>query len=171
MKIVFVTSFLTVFGGAGKFLRDYANKFCENGHDITIVAQKIDKKNYVFDDRISLIEVGGRIQTHPLHWIRFNKIKKRYLDVLKRLNSDLFISLHFPSNYICSCLSKIKKIKHIYYCFEPFRAFHDREFILNAPYLKKIIFRLLKLFYKKYDIKGAQNADEIICISKFIKRN
>ena len=41
MKIVFVISHLTVFVGAGKFLMDYANKFCEKGHSITIVTQKI----------------------------------------------------------------------------------------------------------------------------------
>ena len=170
MKITFVTSFLTVFGGAGKFLRDYANKFCEKGHDITVVAQKIDQKSYRFDNRISLIEVGGHLQTHPFHWIRFNKIKKKYVEILSNLDSDLLISLHFPSNYFCACFNKTKKIKHIYYCLEPFRAFHDKVFISNAPTFQKIIFWILKLRFKKFDIEGALAADKIISISNFIRK-
>ena len=55
MKIPFVTSHLTLFGGGGKFLRDYTDEFCKRGYDVSIIAQKIDKKLYNFNNKISLI--------------------------------------------------------------------------------------------------------------------
>ena len=170
MNITFVTSFLTIYGGAGNFLRDYANQLCENGHDITIVAQKIDRNNYQFDERILLIEVGGYLQSNPFHWIRFNKIKKKYLKILTQLNSDLFISSHFPLNYFCSQIKIRSNFRHINYCHEPFRYFHDKKFYSNTQFLLKILTFFLRLFFKKYDIKGTRNADMVICNSKFTKK-
>ena len=49
MNITFVASYLTVFGGGGVFLTNYANKLCEKGHSITVVSQKVDKKLYKFN--------------------------------------------------------------------------------------------------------------------------
>ena len=89
MKIAFVTSHMTVYTGAGKFLMDYANVFSEKGHEITVVAQKINQDNFKFNEKITLIEVSGPLPSNPFHWLRFKKIKKRYLKVLNRLDVDL----------------------------------------------------------------------------------
>jgi len=43
----------------GKVLIAYANKFAEIGHDVSIIAQKINRKNYKFNEKIVLFEVGG----------------------------------------------------------------------------------------------------------------
>ena len=76
MKIAFVTTHMTLFGGGGKFLRDFANKLCERGHQITIVAQVIDRNKYKFHDKVKLIQIGGPLPSNPLYWINFKRIKK-----------------------------------------------------------------------------------------------
>ncbi|MFX1276303.1 MAG: glycosyltransferase family 4 protein [Promethearchaeota archaeon] len=170
MNIVFVSSHLTVFVGYGKFLRDYANKFSELGHNITIVAQKINQNNYKFNKNIELIEIGGPILSSPLFWINFHNIKKKYVKVLNKIDCDLFISLNFPSNYFCASMEKKKGQKHVFYCQEPYRFFHDNDFYSHAPWNLKIISGILRFFFKKFDIIGARSTDNIISISDFIRK-
>lgn len=170
MKITFVTTHLTVFGGGGKFLMDYANKLSEKGHYITIIAQKIDRSNYKFNETVALIEIGAPLPSNPFYWLRFNKIKKKYLNSLNKLDNNLIISIHFPTNYICSNVMKKNRLKHIHFCLEPYRIFHDKNFYSSAPFFNRIKFWLLRTFFKKYDIEGTVDADEIICISDFIRK-
>lgn len=169
MKIAFVASHLTIYGGGGKFLVDYANKFCEIGHSVTIIAQKINKKMYKFKKKVSLKEVGGPLPSNPLFWLEFNKIKRNYLRIINQLDCDLFISLHFPTGYFCSNMEKRKKKKHIYLCLEPYRYFHDKRYYSSAPFLMRIISVFLRIFFKKYDMIGARSAAKMICISNFTR--
>ncbi len=169
MKIAFVTSHLTLFGGGGKFLMDYANRFNEKGYEITIIALKINQNRYRFNKDISLIEIDDFLPSNPLFWLKFKKIKKKFQKCLEELDFDIVISLNFPSNYFCSDLNKKNKTKHVYYCFEPYRYFHDKKFYSSAPFMLRISSWTLRLFFKKYDIKGALSAEDIICISKFIR--
>ncbi|MFW9896174.1 MAG: glycosyltransferase family 4 protein [Candidatus Thorarchaeota archaeon] len=169
MKITFVASHLTIYGGGGKFLLDYANILCENGHNITIIAQKINNEMYRFSKNISLIEVGGPLPSNPLFWFEFNKIKRRYLKVINQLECDIFVSLHFPTGYFCSKMDKRKKVKVLYFCLEPYRYFHDKRYYSSAPFFMRIISIFLRIFFKKFDIIGAKSADKMICISKFTR--
>jgi len=59
MKITFVTTHLTIYGGGSKFLVDYANELIKRGHEITVVSQKINYKHFQFDKGIEIIEIGG----------------------------------------------------------------------------------------------------------------
>ena len=170
MKIAFVTTHLTVFGGGGKFLRDYANKFSERGHKIIVVAQYINQLNFTFNDKVLLIQVGGPLPSNPLYWINFKKIKKNYLKILNKLDLDIIISIHFPTNYICSSMNKKDLLKHIHFCLEPFRLFHDKKFFSGIPFLKRIPLWFIKIFFIKYDFIGTISADEVISISKFIRK-
>lgn len=170
MKICFVTTHLIKIGGAHKFLRDYANYLSDRGHHITIIAQKIDQKIYKFLDKIVLYEVGGPLPSNPFYWLNFPNIKKRYLKLLNQINCDLLISLLFPSNYFCSKVNKNRFGKNLYYCFEPYRLFHDKKYIKYAPFILKIFSWISSLFFKKLDIKGVKSADYIICISNFIRK-
>ncbi len=70
MNLTFLTSHLTVFGGGGKFLMDFANNFYLREHTINIIAQKIDRNKYQFNKNINLIEVGGQLPSNPLHWLK-----------------------------------------------------------------------------------------------------
>ena len=169
MKIVFVTTHLTLVGGAGKFIIDYANKFCELGHNVSVIIQKIDRIIYKFDHKISIIEIGGPLPSSFFYWLLFKKIKKKYLKVLNRINCDIFFSHLFPTNYFCANICKKKNYKHIYYCHEPFRYFHDNLFFGNLSQIKKFLCLFFRLFFKKYDIKGTLKADNIICNSNFTR--
>ncbi|MFX0104822.1 MAG: glycosyltransferase family 4 protein [Candidatus Hodarchaeota archaeon] len=170
MKITFVTSHLTLFGGGGKVVMDFSNELIEKGYEINVVAQKIDQEKYLFKKGINLIEVGGPLPSNPIHWLKLKSLKKRYYDILNNLNSELIISLNFPANYFCMDIKKDKNVKTIYYCLEPYRFFHDKKFYSNASFTLRIITQFLRLFYKKYDIKGALAADEVVCISNFTKK-
>lgn len=168
MKIVFITTHLTIYGGGGKFLMDYANNFCEKGHDVTIIAQRINKNNYSLSNKIKLIEIGGPLPSNPLYWLEFSIIKRKYLREIANIESDIIISLHFPTNYFCSQTNK--NIKYVQYCLEPYRFFHDKRFYSSAPLFLRVISFILRLFFKRFDIIGAQSATEIIYISKFTAR-
>jgi glycosyltransferase involved in cell wall biosynthesis len=167
MKIAFVTSHLTVYGGGGIFLRRYVNRLTEKGHELYVVAQQIDTNYYKFHDDVKLIEVGGYLPNHPFHWFNFMKIKNRYQKILENLDVSLYISQNFPSNYFCSQINLKDFQRHIYYCHEPFRYFHDRLFIKKAPFTYKIITWFLRRFFKKFDVIGAKQSDIILCNSRF----
>lgn len=169
MIITFVTSHLTVFGGGGIIVMDYANELIKKGYVINVIAQKIDRILYKFNDKIQLIEVGGILPKNLVYWLGFNIIVKKYMKALEHLESDILISIHFPSNFICSKFRENRKVKHIYYCLEPYRFIHDRTFISNAPFNRKILFWIIRFLFKKYDIRGSRNADKIISISEFTK--
>lgn len=100
-----------------------------------------------------------------------NRIKNKYIKVLGNLKTDLIISQHFPINYFCSYIKRKKKVKHIYYCHEPYRLFHDKNYYSNAPIKLRIISFFLRLFFKKYDYMSLKNVDNIVCNSKFTKNN
>jgi len=169
MKIAFVTTHLTDFGGAKNVVLDYANALSEAGHDILIIAQKINRNNFQFKKRISLIEIGGKLPSSPFYWIRFKLIQKKYIEALNKQDFDVLFSHLFPCNYFCSLIQKKYNFKHINYCHEPFRYFYDKKFYSNVSFLVKILSFFLRLFFKKYDIEGCQNADNIICNSNFTK--
>lgn len=170
MNITFVTTHLTVLVGGGKFLAEYANKLCERGHNISIVAQKFNHELYKFNPGVSIIEVGGALPKNPLHWLLFNRIGASFMSALRPLQSDLLVSHRFPANIFCMQSKKNKMPKHVFLCLEPFRYFHDMKFRSGAPFSLKIVYFILSFFFKKLDIKGARAADEIICISNFVKK-
>jgi glycosyltransferase involved in cell wall biosynthesis len=148
---------------------EFANKLCKSGHEITIVAQKINNQNYKFDTRIKLIEVGGFLPTNPLYWIFFECIKKKYLNAFKNMGCDIMVSIGFPANYFCFLSSKKTNIPHVFYCCEPFRYFHDKKFYSNASFFFKFSYMILGLVFKNIDILATQGANGIICISNFVK--
>ncbi|MFX1454505.1 MAG: glycosyltransferase family 4 protein [Promethearchaeota archaeon] len=164
MKITIVISHLSIYGGGGKFIMDYANRLSESGHSITIVAININKINYHFDERVNLIELGGPLPKNPLFWLEFNKMKRKYIQAINKLESDIILNIHFPTNYF---LSNIGKKKYIHYCLEPYRFFHDKKFYSSAPFSLKLISLFLRTFFKRYDVIGMRSATEIIYISKF----
>ena len=49
MKIAFVFTDLHKIGGASKFFRDTANGLCERGHNIIVIAQKINQDVFKFN--------------------------------------------------------------------------------------------------------------------------
>ncbi|MHA2336198.1 MAG: glycosyltransferase family 4 protein [Candidatus Hodarchaeales archaeon] len=167
MKITLVISHLSIYGGGGKFIMDYANRFTERGHSVTIVAININKNNYKFNEKVNLIELGGSLPTNPLFWFKFKKMKRKYLQAIDKLESDIIVNIHFPTNYFLSKTDKNNKIKYVNYCLEPYRYFHDREFYSRAPIFLKLVSLFLRLGYKRYDIIGMRSATEIIYISKF----
>lgn len=169
MKIAFITTHLTIYGGGSKFLVDYSNELSKRGHEITIVAQKINYRHYKFKKNIRIIELGGYLPSSVLYWLNFNKMKKRYLNVLLKLNVDFLISVQFPTNYFCSLVRKKRNRKYLHFCLEPFLYLHKKEYYKKAPILTRILICFFRYLFIRFDIEGSSKADEIICISKFIK--
>jgi len=170
MDIYFVTSHLTVYGGAGIFVMNYANEFNKRGHKVTVIAQRINKEYYKFNLKVDLIEIGGPLPSNPLHWILLRFIRKKFLKVLNKINTGFLISQNFPSNYYCSNIDRNKSIKNIFYCHEPYRYFHDKEFYSKLPIFQRIVCWFLRLFFKRLDIRAALDTDGIICNSNYTKQ-
>lgn len=170
MKIVIVISHLSIYGGGGKFIMDYANQLSDRGYNISVVAVNIDKNNYKFTNKVNLVEIGGPVPKNPLYWLEFNRIKKKYLRIINDMECDLIVNLHFPTNYYLSKLKETSKRKFVHYCLEPYRLFHDKTFYSRAPISLKLISFILRIFFKRYDIIGMRSATEIIYISKFTGR-
>ncbi|MFX1392261.1 MAG: glycosyltransferase family 4 protein [Promethearchaeota archaeon] len=169
MNITVVTTHLTLMGGVGKFTLDYANELCVRGHNITIVAQKIDLDLFKFNKKIRLIEVGGPLPKSLFYWFKFNQIKKKYINISDKLDNGIIFSQLFPSNYFCANLNDLHNSKYILYCHEPYRLFHDKNYLFKAPLFLKISGYFLKIFFKKYDIEGTIAANGILCNSIFTK--
>ena len=170
MKITFVTTHLTIYGGGSKFLVDYANKLIKRGHEITVVAQKINYKHFQFDKAIKIIEIGGLLPSSVLYWFNFIGIKKKYINILNKLNTDFIISVHFPTNYFCYLVKRKKELKYLHFCLEPYLFFHKKAYYRHESFLRRVILWFFRKVFAGLDIKGTQQADEIICISKFTKK-
>ncbi|MEE9379293.1 MAG: glycosyltransferase family 4 protein [Candidatus Lokiarchaeia archaeon] len=169
MDITFVTPHLTLYGGGGIFIMNYANNLCERGHKLTVVTQKINQNDYKFNPNVSIIEIGGPLPTNPFHWVLLRFTKKKFFKVLNKIKADFIISINFPSNYFCSNIYSHKGKKHIFYCHEPYRYIHDKNFYSKLPIFQRIFCWFLRVFFKKYDLKSASEADAIICNSNYTK--
>lgn len=170
MKIVFYASHLTLLNGGGLFLRDYANALSEREHEVSVLAQRIDQNIYKFNNNISVFQIGCVIPSNPLYWINFNKIKIKNLKILEELDADVIISNDFPVNYFCAKSNHRRNFKHVYYCHEPYRFFHDKKFYSKLPFLKRFALMFIRLIFKKYDKKGVKDADLILCNSNYTKK-
>ena len=170
MKITFVTTHLRIYGGGSKFLVDYANELIKRGHDITVVAQKINYKHFQFDKDIKIIEIGGLLPSSVLYWFNFIGIKKKYVNILNKLSTDFLISVHFPTNYFCYLVKRKKELKYLHFCLEPYLFFHKKAYYRHESFLRRVILWFFRKIFAGLDIKGTQQADEIICISKFTKK-
>lgn len=169
MNITFTISHLTLLVGSGIFLRNYVNKLSEKGHKITIISLKVDRNIYRFNEKIKIIDLKTQVPSSPLFWIKFIEIKRKFIRIINELKTDIIISIHFPLTYFSSAVCKKRGLKHVYFCLEPFRYFHDKEFYLKAPIIYKISSWFLRIIFKKLDIRSISMTDEIIYISKFIK--
>jgi len=170
MKITFVTTHLTIYGGGSKFLVDYANELIKRGHEITVVSQKINYKHFQFDKGIEIIEIGGPLPSSALYWFNFIGIKKKYINILTKLHTDFLISVHFPTNYFCYLVKRKKEVKYLHFCLEPYLFFHKKAYYRHESFLRRVILWFFRKIFARLDIKGTQQADEIICISKFTKK-
>lgn len=171
MIVTFVTTHMNKSSGVAVVIKNYAESLTELGYEVKIVAQRINQKIWYLNPKIKLIEIGGPLPTSPLYWIFLNTIiKRRYLNALSKFYSDIIIPQLFPVHYFCTKLDKKKYRKIIYFCYEPYRFFHDSKYYKLASPLEKLVMKFLKIRYKKFDIEGARESDIIIAISKFIQK-
>ena len=168
IKIAFISTHLTIYGGAGVFLMTYANLFAEEGHEITIIAQKIDKSKYHFHPNIKLIEIGGVLPSNPIYWITMFWIKKKYVREISKLDVNILFPQFFPVNFFCLDANPSNNSKVIYYCHEPFRFFYDKEYIKRSSLSMRVISFGLRIFFKRFDQFAGKNVDQIACNSNFI---
>ncbi len=171
MKVTFVTTHMNKVSGVAVVIQNLANSLIDRGFEVRIVAQTINKKIWNLNKKIIINEVGGPLPISPFYWMNLNKgIGNRYLNCLSSFYSDFIVPQLFPTHYFCGKLNKKFYGKIIYYCHEPYRFFHDDEYLDKAPSFQKYIMKILKILYNKFDIEGAHSANEILCNSEFIKK-
>lgn len=82
---------------------------------------------------------------------------------------DFLIATSFPSNLLAAIISKIKKKKYIYYCYEPFLFFHSKEYINSNGLLKRNLLKLLSFFYSPLDVWATKQADIVFTLNNITK--
>lgn len=166
MKIAFVVSHLSKYGGQGIDLMNYSNYLALEGHKVYIISQKVDTSIYKFSSAIRLVETGGSLPRNPLYWfLLLTEIKRRYLNAINNIKADIYISQNFPVHYFCTLVNRKSDSKILYHCYEPFRFFNDKKYIQALPLALRLIMKFLKCIYKKIDIIGEQESDLIISIN------
>lgn len=89
--------------------------------------------------------------------------------VMKLFNFSSYDLIISSSASTAKYLNK-KKAKHICYCYIPTRAIWNTQEYFGSEGFKKKIFSLLIYFFKKMDLKAAEQVDEFIAISKFTQK-
>lgn len=84
----------------------------------------------------------------------------------KNREINYIFSTLYPCNLICLFVSKILNKKYIYYCYEPFPFFHNKEFISQQRFPKNIILRVISLIYSWSDILATQRAFRLFTLNQ-----
>lgn len=94
MNIVFVTASMSG-GGTERVISVLANKWAAEGHDITIAVTADSKVAYKLDNRIRLIQLGGR--THGSFLKRIERIRK-LRSIFRRKRDAVICSMGIETN-------------------------------------------------------------------------
>ncbi|MHA1791695.1 MAG: glycosyltransferase family 4 protein, partial [Promethearchaeota archaeon] len=170
MKIAIIHSHFELLVGSFKFSIKLVNTLAKMGHEAYLFTKTYKPGSYLpLNDSVNLIEVGGPKRHSSIFWLTlpfYCKVMKKEID--SHGPFDFVISDTFPENYIASTLKTARKT--IFYCHEPYRPFHDTEYIKNATQFNKVVFKILKILYNALDIKGTRAQDVIMCNSTNIRR-
>ena len=161
MRIGILHSHFTILVGVYKVTIDLANSLSNKGHEVIIYTQKYQDLSYhPLNSDIKLFEIGYFLPKSPLYWLNLRYVIKKYLKLLNKQKFDVIITGTFPENYVSVCYEKTDF--KLYYCQEPYRFFHDKEFLKKNPLKIQTTFKFLKPLYKNLDIIGGKYQDKII---------
>ncbi|MHA1370730.1 MAG: glycosyltransferase family 4 protein [Promethearchaeota archaeon] len=168
MKIACLHPHFGQIGGGSKVFYQFINGLLARGHDISLYTIHINRQYYDFDKTrsIHINEYGGPLPTNPLYWMLLkqscNALKKK----IESEDFDIIFSDFFPDHYTAAIANT--NAKKIYLCYEPYRYFYDKEFLMKAPLMIRLAFIPISLLYKRLDVEGVLKQDQVMGISKYI---
>ncbi len=163
-----------MYSGGTKFLLTVADLIAKN-NQVSFIINAADQRiiNKFTKNKIKFIEINKLLTTNSIFYWLFFPFTFIH-DAIKTLSlvheGDVLLSCIFPSNAICALVSKLKKVKHYHYCFEPFPFLRNPDFIKNHPPIKRFLLSFLSLAYSWLDDYGVKNTTQIFTLNQITKR-
>lgn len=156
MKIAILTPTFNNYSGVDRVAQDRAEKLVKEGHDVTVIAfeAKIKPTGYKVIDLGIPDEYSSYLSRFYHRFLPFFITKEKYIKMLK--GYDKVISFLYPMDALAYQAKKRYKTRYIAW----FSGIAPGENFFAKIYMG---------FYKMLYYKFLNEADEIICVSNFVK--
>ncbi|MFW9887138.1 MAG: glycosyltransferase family 4 protein [Candidatus Thorarchaeota archaeon] len=165
MKIAIVHSYLARIGGANIFIQEVANRLARFGHEVNVIAARIRRQMYEFDDKVKTHSVSDLHGKDIRFWISIPLLVKKLCDKLQSCDPDIAIANHFPS-YSAVLRSELPGV---WMCQEPFPFFHNQK-VIAKDIKTQLMAMMISLLYSKYDINIARRFPLVAGNSSFTRK-
>ena len=164
MKIFVVLPYLTNIGGAGRYGWELSEFLAKHGDDVSVISLYTDKNLYK-SENIHVIDLADKTNfTQSLKfWLSLPKISKQLALLVEKDKPDVVFFNHFPSTL---WVRKYKNVPTLCYPQDVDLLF-ENTYTKNLSLFKQIIWKILRIFVRKYDKKKWKIFNQIICNSKF----
>ncbi len=160
LRILWLHSGLYLSGGGTRYVSEAIQELSKR-HYVELYVQKALPKYIQEYKNVGIsVNILSKYSTgNYFFWINFKNQIKNEIKFLKTIEKDfdIVISSMFPMNVLANSLN----LPHLQSCFQPYAFFWDPNMICNLPFFKKIMVKLLKFIYGKYDLNATKNSDKI----------
>lgn len=159
-------------GGGARAVTDFACQMASKKVDACIVGDSFhhEWKHKLQQKQVEMYSISET----PLSGMKRWNLLSYYIRKTERLipaSSKLVIPCSFPATVAATKFKQKTGIPCVYYCFEPYRLFHEKEAMdsLNLP--MKIFFKSMSRLYKATEVEAAKQCDLIIGDSQYTASN
>ena len=138
--------------------------------DIVIFVETISEENKTRFKKagIKVVPLLPRSSYSPLYWLLLPIYLRRMLKVMRSSYAidsfDVLISSMFPANWLITQLGRGNTFQ---VCYEPYALFFDTNYRRGLPLIKRIGGELIRVLYKKYDMRAVSQMQEVMTISRY----
>ena len=169
-KIVWLHSHTLLSTGGTRFIFEVLKQLSEK-YTIELVVEKSSSewKSKFESERVVVTQTSAMTSTSIVYWLFLPYFLVQNYRVVKKIlaDDDIVISSMFPFNLIGSLLSS----KHIFYCFEPFAFFYDKDLMKEQGFVKYILLEVLKTLYSWLDVYGTKKANKLLAINPSVGKS
>ena len=164
MKVVVVLPYLTSIGGAARYGWEFSEYLASQGDNVIVVSLYTDRKLYN-SKNITIVDLEDKNKLTQTIWFWFNlrKISRKLSDFIKNEKPDIVFFNHFPSTM---WVQKYDNIPTVCYP-QDINLLYTNTYINDLPTLKRLFWRIIRLFVRFYDKKKWKYFDQVISNSKF----
>jgi len=169
MKIVVVVPYLKSFGGASRYAWELSEYLATQGDEVIIASLYTDKTVYSSETKLKIIDFGDKNSlTQSFNfWINLKNISKSLHSIIDEEKPDIVFFNHYP------CTMWVEKYDNLpVICYpQDISLLYTNTYINNLPTKTRILWRIIRLFVRSYDIRKWKLFDEVISHSKFTSQN
>jgi glycosyltransferase involved in cell wall biosynthesis len=160
-------------GGGTKFLLEVTKRLTRT-YDVTVLCNtakpEIAKSFRI--NKVKVITTSSISANSNVYWLCLPLLLAidylRYIRHLK--NADYILSTMYPSNFIAFVYTTFTNKHHYHYCFEPFPYLHDKHFMKQQPFAKRIFMQIFAMLYAWTDIIAVKKAKTVFTLNDITKR-